>query len=60
MMPNLNEREMTKSAAITLVTAGHINRFAKPGQWRVYADGKDVMLEEYPNPPTKVATKAES
>jgi len=51
---------MTQSAAITLVTAGHVQRFAKPGQWRVYADGQDVMLEVYPSAPTKVATKAAS
>jgi len=58
-MTNLKEREMTKSAAITLVAAGHVKRFAKPGQWRVYANGQDVMLEVYPNAPTKVATKAD-
>lgn len=50
---------MTQSAAITLVAAGHVQRFAKPGQWRVYANGQDVMLEVYPNAPTKVATKAD-
>ncbi len=49
---------MTQSAAITLVTAGHVQRFAKPGQWRVYADGQNVMLEIYPRKPTRVATKA--
>lgn len=48
---------MTQSAAITLVAAGHAQRFAKPGLWRVYADGKDVMLEVYPNAPERVAVK---
>lgn len=58
-MSNFKKREMTESAAITLVIAGHIKRFAKPGEWRVYTDGKDVMIERYPNAPTKVATKAD-
>lgn len=50
---------MTQSAAITLVASGHVQRFAKPGQWRVYAEGPDVMLEVYPKAPTKVATRAD-
>lgn len=58
-MTNLKEREMTQSAAITLVTAGHVQRFAKPGLWRVYADGRDVMLEVYPSAPTKIARRAD-
>lgn len=58
-MTNLKEKEMTQHEAINLVTHNHTPRAGIPGQWRVYAEKQDVVLEIYPNAPTKVATKAD-
>ena len=49
---------ITINEAIRNVSAGSCERQGRQGLWRVYAEGKAVYLEEYPNAPRKVATTA--